>query len=98
MSSLAQDYTLATSASFKQAVEMAIMRRLMALLATPANLSSDQLAVARSVIYDPAPFAALIARAVATEGTIAARNGVEANVTDAEIMAAVNTVIGRFVR
>lgn len=74
-----------------------MMRRLMALLATPANLTSDQLALARKMVYSPTEHADTITHGVVTESAIIARDGVQTNVTDAEITAAVNAVIVRYV-
>jgi hypothetical protein len=99
MATLEQDHTLAVSATFVSKVEAAVFRRLNSLFAA-GTLTGDSgnLATARAILYDPASHAALIARSVVTEAAVAARNGVEANVTDAEISAAVNTVLSRYVR
>lgn len=95
---LAQSDALATNAIFIGRVKAALVRRLMTLLATPASLTSDQLALARQMIYDPATYAPIIAAGCVTETAIIARDGAEASVTDAEIVAAVLAVVGRYVR
>jgi hypothetical protein len=69
----------------------------MTLLTTPATLTSDQLALARKIVYDPPTYAVDIAYGVVTEAAIIARDGAQANVTDAEIIAAVNAVLARYV-
>jgi hypothetical protein len=98
MATLAEDNALATNATFLKRVEAAILRQVMSLLITPQNLTSAELATARHILYDPTTQAALIARGVVTNTAVAARNGVEANVTDAEIQSAVNGILGRYVR
>ncbi len=96
---LTQDHTLATSPTFVDKVEAAIFRALNAGFAAGALTGdSANLATARAIFYDPATFAPLVARSVVTETAVSARNGVEANVTDAEIQSAVNTVLSRYVR
>lgn len=95
---LAQDAALAANATFISRVRAALMRRLMTLLATPANLTSDQLALARQMVYDPDTYAPIIAQGCVTEAAIIARDGAEASVTDAEIIAAVLAVVVKYVR
>lgn len=96
---LAQDHTLAVSATFIAAVEAAVFRRINQAFAAGTLVSdSPNLAAAQRILADPAASAALIARSVVTETAVQARNGVEANVTDAEIQAAVNVVLPRYVR
>lgn len=94
---LAQDAQLAADATFKARVQSAIMRRLMTLLATPTSLTSDQLALARKMIYDPPTYAADIAYGIVTDSAINARDGVVGSVTDAEITAAVTALLARYV-
>lgn len=95
---LAQDASLAADATFKLRVQAAMMRRLMTLLATPASLTSDQLALARQMIYDPATYGAVIASGIVTDSAINARDGVVGAVTDAEITTATNALLARYVR
>jgi hypothetical protein len=95
---LAQDASLAADATFKLRVQAAVMRRLMTLLATPANLTSDQLALARQMIYDPVTFAGVVTYGIVTDSAINARDGAQAGVLDTEITAAVSALIARYVR
>jgi hypothetical protein len=95
---VAQDMALAADATFRSRVQAAVMRRLMTLLATPANLTSDQLALARQMIYDPVSYGTVIAYGIVTDSAINARDGVVGNVLDTEITAAVNALIARYVR
>ena len=96
---LAQDHSLAISPTFVARVEAAIFRTVNQLFAA-GTIQADgpNLATARAILYDPDAFAPLIARSVVTETAIGARNGAEANVTDAEIQSAVNVVLSRYVR
>lgn len=99
MATLAQDHTLAISATFVNNVEAAILRRVNQLFASGALVSdSGNLATAQAILANPAGYAALIARSVVTEAAVAARNGNEASLTDTEIQNAVNAVLGRYVR
>ena len=93
---LAQSHALAINATFVSRVQAAMLRRVMTL--TGGALTSDQLALARSILYDPESYAADIAHGVVTEAAIIARDGAEATVTDAEVVAAVNVVLPRYVR
>lgn len=95
---LAQSDALAANATFLGRVRAAMERRLSTLLATPANLTSDQLALARQMIYDVGQYAPAVASMAVTEAAIIARDGAEAAVTDAEIIAAVNAVLPKLVR
>lgn len=94
---LAQNAALALDATFRSRVKDAMMRRLMTLLTTPGNLTSDQLALARKMVYDPVPHADIIAHGVVTESAIIARDGAQAAVTDAEITASVTAILARYV-
>lgn len=96
---LAQDHTLATSPTFISNVEAAVFRRInQAFAAGTLTGDSPNLAAAQAILANPAGYAPLIARSVVTEAAIIARNGVETNVTDAEIQNAVNAVLPRYVR
>jgi hypothetical protein len=93
---LAQSHALAINATFINRVQAAMLRRAMTLLNT--TLTSDQLTLGRSILYDPAAYAADIAQGVVTETAIIARDGVETAVTDTEVINAVNAVLARYVR
>jgi hypothetical protein len=93
---LAQDASLAADATFRLRVQSALVRRVHTLLA--GNLSSDQLSLARAILYDPPAYAATIAYGCVTEPAINARDGVQTAVTDPEIANAVNAVVVRYVR
>lgn len=93
---LAQDASLAADATFRLRVQSALVRRVHALLA--GNLSSDQLVLARAILYDPPGYAEKIAYGAVTEAAIVARDGVQTAVTDTEIANAVNAVVVRYVR
>jgi hypothetical protein len=93
---LEQDASLAADPTFRLRVQSAIVRRVHTLLA--GNLSSDQLSLARAILYDPPAYAATLAYGCVTESAINARNGVQTAVTDAEVIAAVNAVVARYVR
>lgn len=95
---LAQSAALADNATFIARFRAAMVRRLMTLLATPASLTSDQLALARQIAYDPEQYAPVVAEGCVAEAAVIARDGAEATVTDAEIVAAVNAVLPRLVR
>jgi hypothetical protein len=96
VATLAQDNSLALDATFKARVEGAMMRSLMSLLAA-GNMTSDQLALARKMVYDPATYAAIVAKGVVTETAVKARDGVQTAVTDTEIANAVSAVLARYV-
>jgi len=93
---LAQDASLAADPTFRLRVQSALVRRVHTLLA--GNLSSDQLSLARAILYDPPAYAATIAYGCVTEAAINARDGVQTAVTDPEIANAVNAVVVRYVR
>ncbi len=96
---LTQDHALAISTTFVDKVEAAMFRALNAGFAAGVLTGdSANLATARAIFYNPTMFAPIVARSVVTESAIVARNGVEANVTDAEIQGAVNVVLARYVR
>lgn len=95
---LAQSDALASNATFLAAVRAAMERRLATLLTTPASLTSDQLTLARQMVYAVDTYAPAVAALAVTETAIIARDGVVGNVTDAEIIAAVNAVLPRMVR
>jgi hypothetical protein len=94
---LAQDMTLAADAAFRSRVQAAVMRRLMTLLAA-GGLTSDQLALARAMIYDPVTYGVVIAYGAVTDSAINARDGVQTNVLDTEITSAVNAILAMYVR
>lgn len=95
---LIDQYTMASSATFKSRVEQAILVRVRAQI---GGADSGSRSLYQTILFDAGTLATHVTKAVVADATLATRataDSTGATATDAEIQAAVNAALPFFVR